>query len=67
MASEAPSWADQWGTGGIGVMAAEETTNGKKEVAGKTKAGINRAKIVAFIGVNWMKNLVQRKNEGPYF
>ncbi|ESQ35671.1 hypothetical protein EUTSA_v10009555mg [Eutrema salsugineum] len=66
MASEAPSWADQWGTGGIGVMAAEEeTTNGKKDAAGKksgkTKAGFNRAKMVAFIGVNWMKNLVQRK------
>ncbi|KAL9305821.1 putative ankyrin repeat domain-containing protein [Arabidopsis thaliana] len=67
MASEAPSWADQWGTGGIGVMAAEETTDGKKDVtgkkSGKTKAGINKAKIVVFIGVNWMKNLVQRKKK----
>ncbi|XP_023645868.1 uncharacterized protein LOC111832623 [Capsella rubella] len=67
MASEAPSWADQWGTGGIGVMAPEETANSKKEVAGKksgkTKAGINKAKIVVFIGVNWMKNLVQRKKK----
>ncbi|CAH8251972.1 unnamed protein product [Arabidopsis lyrata] len=67
MASDAPSWADQWGTGGIGVMAAEETTDGKKDVtgkkSGKTKAGINKAKIVVFIGVNWMKNLVQRKKK----
>ncbi|CAH8372159.1 unnamed protein product [Eruca vesicaria subsp. sativa] len=68
MASEAPSWADQWGTGGIGVMAAtEETTDGKKDAArkksGKTKAGFNKAKMVAFIGVNWMKNLVHRKKK----
>ncbi|KAL0694385.1 hypothetical protein Bca4012_061565 [Brassica carinata] len=68
MASEAPSWADQWGTGGIGVMAAKEgSTDGKKDAAkkksGKTKAGFNRAKMVAFIGVNWMKNLVHRKKK----
>uniref|UniRef100_A0A1J3GBA3 Uncharacterized protein n=1 Tax=Noccaea caerulescens TaxID=107243 RepID=A0A1J3GBA3_NOCCA len=68
MASEAPSWADQWGNGGIGVMALEEeATNGKKDAAGKksgkTKAGFNRAKMVAIIGVNWMKNLVQRKKK----
>ncbi|CAA7037787.1 unnamed protein product [Microthlaspi erraticum] len=64
----APSWADQWGNGGIGVMAVEdEATNGKKNAAGKksgkAKAGFNRAKMVAFIGVNWMKNLVQRKKK----
>lgn len=68
MASEAPSWADQWGTGGIGVMAPkEDSTDGKKDAArkksGKTKAGFNRAKMVAFIGVNWMKNLVHRKKK----
>ncbi|KAG5391871.1 hypothetical protein IGI04_021834 [Brassica rapa subsp. trilocularis] len=68
MASEAPSWADQWGNGGIGVMAAkEETTDGKKDASGKksskAKAGFNRAKMVAFIGVNWMKNLVHRKKK----
>ena len=68
MASEAPSWADQWGNGGIGVLAAkEETTDGKKDASGKksskAKAGFNRAKMVAFIGVNWMKNLVHRKKK----
>ncbi|CAN8294160.1 unnamed protein product [Cochlearia groenlandica] len=68
MGSEAPSWADQWGTGGIGVIAAEEeTTNGKKDIAGKksgkAKAGFNKAKMVAIIGVNWMKNIVQIKKK----
>ncbi|XP_010553431.1 PREDICTED: uncharacterized protein LOC104823525 [Tarenaya hassleriana] len=68
MASEAPSWADQWGAGGFGAMPEEENPNAKKDAAagknsGVAKSGINRAKIVAFIGVKWIKNLVHMKKK----
>ncbi|CAH2047970.1 unnamed protein product [Thlaspi arvense] len=64
MTSEAPSWADQWGTGGIGEMPEEENTNGAGgKKSGKTKSGINKGKIVDFISFKWMKNLVTKKKK----
>ncbi|VVA93752.1 unnamed protein product [Arabis nemorensis] len=63
MTSEAPSWADQWGTGGIGEMPEEENT---KDIGGKnaskTNSG-NKSKIVDFISFKWMKNLVHKKKK----
>ncbi|KAL1213279.1 hypothetical protein V5N11_028577 [Cardamine amara subsp. amara] len=62
MASEAPSWADQWGTGGIGEMPEEDNTKSKKDAGGKNcqnKSG----KIVDFISFKWMKNLVHKKKK----
>lgn len=57
MTSEAPSWADQWGTGGIGEMPEEDKTKS----AGGKKSGKTKAKIVDFISFKWMKNLVHKK------
>ncbi|CAH8352759.1 unnamed protein product [Eruca vesicaria subsp. sativa] len=59
MTSEAPSWADQWGTGGIGEMPEEDNT---KSADGK-KSGNTKSKIVDFISFKWMKNLVPKKKK----
>ncbi|KAK8683951.1 hypothetical protein V6N13_039992 [Hibiscus sabdariffa] len=43
MASEAPSWADQWGTGGIGAMDAEKPKGkGGFKAAEKFKLGVSK-------------------------
>lgn len=64
MTSEAPSWADQWGTGGIGDMPEEDNNKGAGgKNSGKTKSGTNKAKIVDFISFKWMKNLVHKKKK----
>ncbi|XP_022724398.1 uncharacterized protein LOC111281075 [Durio zibethinus] len=75
MASEAPSWADQWGAGGIGAMENEDPTpkkeNGNKKSKGK--GGFNKAKTAALMGakkfklgaskgLTWVKNKCQKKS-----
>ncbi|KAF9683379.1 hypothetical protein SADUNF_Sadunf04G0007300 [Salix dunnii] len=59
MASEAPSWADQWGAGGFGSMeednyaTKQDTSNEKKSDA---KGGINKAKAAAMSGAQKLKS-----------
>ncbi|WRX27636.1 hypothetical protein QQP08_020123 [Theobroma cacao] len=75
MASDAPSWADQWGAGGIGAMEDEDAT-AKKENGSKKKSegkgGFNKAKTAALMGakkfklgvskgITWVKNKCQKK------
>jgi hypothetical protein len=62
MASEARSWADQWGAGGIGARDYEEidtrsqkdTTTNKKNTS--AKAGFTKAKAIATIGLEKIKS-----------
>ncbi|XP_062088389.1 uncharacterized protein LOC133794961 [Humulus lupulus] len=77
MASDGPSWADQWGTGGIGAMEDEDSANAKKESGvnkkGEGKAGLTKAKAAALAGAQkiksgtsngfkWIKNQCQKKS-----
>ncbi|KAI4295904.1 hypothetical protein L6164_035900 [Bauhinia variegata] len=60
MASEAPSWADQWGAGGIGAMEDNDNTRSQKD-SGKTKnseaeGGFAKAKAAAMVGVLKIKS-----------
>uniref|UniRef100_M1BRD1 Uncharacterized protein n=1 Tax=Solanum tuberosum TaxID=4113 RepID=M1BRD1_SOLTU len=68
---EAPSWADQWGTGGFGAMDEEEIShkNKKENDSKKKSAGLGKAKAVAqkmknstCIGIKWVKSKCQKKN-----
>lgn len=62
MASEAPSWADQWGAGGIGAMEDDSTRSQKdtdKNNNSGTKSGFSRAKATC---VKWIKSLCKRKS-----
>ncbi|GMN36338.1 hypothetical protein TIFTF001_005943 [Ficus carica] len=77
MASDAPSWADQWGSGGIGAMEEADDTKAKKESgvnmkSGDGKAGLTKAKAAALAGaqkiksgtsngIKWIKNQCQKK------
>lgn len=76
MAAEAPSWADQWGAGGFGAMAEEDSANTNKESNSKKKAngkgGLDKAKATAVVGAQkiksgasagfkWVKNQCQKK------
>ncbi|KAI3419251.1 uncharacterized protein J3R85_013241 [Psidium guajava] len=74
MASEAPSWADQWGAGGFGAMEddgakKEEGSNQKKAeskaVFTKAKAaataGAQKIKNGTSSGIKWIKNQCQKK------
>ncbi|KAF5474807.1 hypothetical protein F2P56_006670, partial [Juglans regia] len=76
MATEAPSWADQWGAGGIGAMEEDDSANTKRESSGNkkgnAKAGLNKAKATAMVGalkiksgasagIKWVKNQCQKK------
>ncbi|GJV55168.1 hypothetical protein Tco_1456173 [Tanacetum coccineum] len=75
MASEAPSWADQWGAGGIGAIE-DEKVDVKKENDGNNKKGstaFGRANSVAkegakklkngtSNGIKWIKSKCQKKN-----
>lgn len=64
MATEAPSWADQWGTGGIGAMEEDDTT-AKKESNNKkanAKGGFNKAKAMFSNGIKWVKHRCQKKS-----
>ncbi|TKY54006.1 hypothetical protein E2542_SST18412 [Spatholobus suberectus] len=70
MASEAPSWADQWGAGGIGAMEDDDTKSqkdtGKKKNAG-SKGGLNKVKASASNCVKWIKSLCKRKSTSKCF
>jgi hypothetical protein len=76
MAADAPSWADQWGAGGIGALEEEDKANAKKEDTGNkktnAKAGFGKAKATAMVGalkiksgasagIKWVKNQCQKK------
>lgn len=75
MASEAPSWADQWGAGGIGAMEEEDNTKTKKDSNNKSNKkadGLSKAKAAAVAsalkikngtsnGIKWIKNLCQKR------
>ncbi|KAL8268059.1 hypothetical protein R6Q59_001857 [Mikania micrantha] len=74
MASEAPSWADQWGAGGIGAIE-EEKMDPKKENDEKKKGstafgkansvakeGAKKLKNSTSNGIKWIKNKVQKKS-----
>ncbi|KAF5728583.1 hypothetical protein HS088_TW21G00731 [Tripterygium wilfordii] len=74
MAAEAPSWADQWGAGGIGAMEDDNTTTKQDGHSKKTdsKKGFGKAKAAASVGAQkiicgassvfkWVKNLCQKK------
>ncbi|KAF5195339.1 hypothetical protein FRX31_015072 [Thalictrum thalictroides] len=54
---EAPSWADQWGEGGIGVFKQENKTEVKKEDknVSNTKK-MDKAKAAAMVGAQKVKN-----------
>ncbi|WCJ20175.1 hypothetical protein M5689_002428 [Euphorbia peplus] len=62
MASDAPSWADQWGAGGIGSLAEEEehdTANKRDKSSNKKgdgKTGLNKAKSAAVSGAQKIKS-----------
>ncbi|OWM86333.1 hypothetical protein CDL15_Pgr010675 [Punica granatum] len=67
MATETPSWADQWGEGGIGAMQEDEGEKAKKEgdkAKKESKAGAALKKIKAGTssGFKWIKNQCQRKS-----
>lgn len=62
MGSEARSWADQWGAGGIGAIEYDEIdtrsqkdTNNNNKNSG-AKVGFTKAKAVAVIGLEKIKS-----------
>ncbi|CAK7351271.1 unnamed protein product [Dovyalis caffra] len=59
MASEAPTWADQWGEGGIGSMEEDNYTT-KQDASNKKKSdgkgGLNKAKAAAMSGAQKLKS-----------
>ncbi|CAK9176066.1 unnamed protein product [Ilex paraguariensis] len=77
MASEAPSWADQWGAGGIGAIEEDQNTATNKDSVSEKKtttssAGFSKAKAAAMAGaqkfkngttmsIKWVKNKCQKK------
>ncbi|KAI7999832.1 hypothetical protein LOK49_LG09G00328 [Camellia lanceoleosa] len=62
MASEAPSWADQWGAGGIGAMEDEDDNTKTNKAKGGNKkttmasAVLGKAKAVAKAGAQNVKS-----------
>ncbi|CAN4078354.1 unnamed protein product [Withania somnifera] len=63
MASDGPSWADQWGAGGIGDMdedgsyyKSNKESGNKKKATTTSSAGIGKVKAVAVAGANKVKN-----------
>ncbi|KAJ7967701.1 putative Ankyrin repeat protein [Quillaja saponaria] len=77
MAAEGPSWADQWGAGGIGAIEEDDKTKTQKDGGdkkkGDAKAGLFKAKTVALVGaqkiksgtsngIKWIKNHCQKKS-----
>ncbi|KAI5656775.1 hypothetical protein M9H77_25568 [Catharanthus roseus] len=76
MATEAPSWADQWGTGGIGALDEDHSVNSTKDNANNKKgnSGFSKAKAMATAGAQklknststsfkWVKNKCQKKTD----
>ncbi|KAL5163631.1 hypothetical protein HKD37_07G020487 [Glycine soja] len=65
MASEAPSWADQWGAGGIGAMEDDDTISQKetgKNKSSGSKGAFGKVKATASNCVKWLKSLCKRKS-----
>jgi len=65
MASEAPSWADQWGAGGIGAMEADDTISQKetgKNKSSGSKGAFGKVKATASNCVKWLKSLCKRNS-----
>ncbi|KAE8696743.1 hypothetical protein F3Y22_tig00110647pilonHSYRG00122 [Hibiscus syriacus] len=72
MASEAPSWADQWGAGGIGAMENEDDTAKKENETKKPKGkggfktaalkGANNFKLGVSKGITWVKSKCQERS-----
>lgn len=74
MASEAPSWADQWGAGGIGAIEEEKVDVNKQNDSKKkgssafgransvAKEGAKKLKNGTSNGIKWIKNKCQKKN-----
>lgn len=62
MATEAPSWADQWGAGGFGAME-DENTRSQNDTSKKSKnpGALCKAKATASNCVKWLKSLCKRK------
>ncbi|KAA8515514.1 hypothetical protein F0562_018875 [Nyssa sinensis] len=81
MAGEGPSWADQWGAGGIGAIEEEDNVKANKEAGSNkkmtaTSAGLTKAKAAAMagaqkvksgtsMGIKWVKNKCQKKKSSP--
>lgn len=68
MATDGPSWADQWGEGGFGAMAEEDTKGNKETAAEKKTGGFGKAKAAALkvknstsMSIKWVKNKCQKK------
>lgn len=72
MATDGPSWADQWGEGGIGAMPDENTKSKKDVEKANNSAGFGKAKAAAMAGaqkmkrststsIKWVKNMCQKK------
>ncbi|KAI3718705.1 hypothetical protein L6452_19587 [Arctium lappa] len=72
---EAPSWADQWGAGGIGAIEEEKVDTNKEtntnKIKGSTalgransvaKEGAKKLKNGTSNGIKWIKNKCQKKN-----
>ncbi|CAL0330706.1 unnamed protein product [Lupinus luteus] len=65
MGSEAPSWAEQWGVGGIGAMEDDGTRSQKDNTKNKNsgaKIGLTKVKATASNCLKWIKNLCKRKS-----
>ncbi|KAH7545736.1 hypothetical protein FEM48_Zijuj01G0125300 [Ziziphus jujuba var. spinosa] len=57
MATDGPSWADQWGAGGIGAMEEDDNTNDTKKDSNNNKkaGGLNKAKAAAMASAQKIK------------
>lgn len=62
MATDGPSWADQWGAGGIGAMTEDDDKTKDKSSSSKKKthakaaaAGLGKAKAAAVVGAQKIK------------
>ncbi|KNA15419.1 hypothetical protein SOVF_098420 [Spinacia oleracea] len=66
MASEAPTWADQWGEGGFGAMDEAKPTE-KVETKKKKTAFLGGfgAKVAAMVGIKLGKQQGVKKNPPP--
>ncbi|KAE9602049.1 hypothetical protein Lal_00040738 [Lupinus albus] len=62
MGSEAPSWAEQWGAGGIGAMEDDDTRSQKHITNNNNNSGLTIAKSTASNCLKWIKNLCKRKS-----
>ncbi|KAL9236932.1 hypothetical protein vseg_011544 [Gypsophila vaccaria] len=64
MASNAPTWADQWGEGGIGVIDEDpkEESSSNNNNSKKKSLGLGKAKAAA---IKWVKNLSVKKDNNP--